>query len=268
MASPSRRKSFRIVSSEPFAIVPLWVFKADLTPSEFKVLSALYSFRDKNANTTWPSVESLADRIGMKDKTQISKITKRLCEKGHLHKKKRGFTGGITYTFNVPETPNDPDEPPKLGETTSLDESTIPKLDKSTSSILDKTTKCNELTIEQTNELTIKNKSDLEYLNEAFEVFYESGITKRGDKKKTFKAFERKSRNQDPMEFANMLSQDISKRLSLNQFGFDKIYPATYLNGERWNDDLPKTNEANGHASNRKYTPQRPSVVSAATDAF
>jgi len=38
-----------------FSLVPIEAISdPELTPSEFKVLVALYSFRDKNADTTFP----------------------------------------------------------------------------------------------------------------------------------------------------------------------------------------------------------------------
>jgi hypothetical protein len=36
-----------------------------------------------------------------------------------------------------------------------------------------------------------------------------------------------------------MLAEDISLRVKTQQMGFDKLLPASYLNGERWNDEKP-----------------------------
>jgi len=43
-----------------------------------------------------------------------------------------------------------------------------------------------------------------------------------------------------PSEFADMLSQDVKTRLSAGVFGFDKLHPATYLNQQRWEDEMPE----------------------------
>lgn len=41
----------------------------------------------------------------------------------------------------------------------------------------------------------------------------------------------------EPNEFAAKLVTDIQKRVSIEQFGFDRLHFTTYINGERWNDD-------------------------------
>ena len=37
-----------------------------------------------------------------------------------------------------------------------------------------------------------------------------------------------------------MLAEDIRLRAKAQQMGFDKLLPASYLNGERWNDEKPQ----------------------------
>lgn len=75
-----------------------------LTDPERRVLLSLYSFRNKNADTVWPSIEAIAERSNIADKTRISKITTSLSKKGWLTKKRRGFTGGNSYSLTVPGT--------------------------------------------------------------------------------------------------------------------------------------------------------------------
>lgn len=41
-------------------------------------------------------------------------------------------------------------------------------------------------------------------------------------------------------EFATMLAEDIACRNG-KQFGFDRLLPSSYLNGQRWNDEKPET---------------------------
>jgi hypothetical protein len=43
----------------------------------------------------------------------------------------------------------------------------------------------------------------------------------------------------DPEAFTDKLELDIKARVERNQIGFDTLHPTTYLNDERWNDDLP-----------------------------
>lgn len=75
-------------------------------------------------------------------------------------------------------------------------------------------------------------------MDSAFEVFWKSGIRKlkKADAKKSFDK-QVKLAKADPMDFAQMLNNDVKKRLGLNQFGFNKLHPTSYLNGQRWNDD-------------------------------
>lgn len=57
-------------------------------------------------------------------------------------------------------------------------------------------------------------------------------------KKESLATFTRILKKQsDPEEFTEMLISDIQTRIAINQFGFNKIHPTTYLNGERWTDD-------------------------------
>lgn len=88
-----------------FAIVPNEALEdPELTPSEFRVLVALYSFRDKNCDTVWPSLDKLADRARFKDCSQVSKVTTRLESKGWLTKaSKMGFHGPKRYVLTVPD---------------------------------------------------------------------------------------------------------------------------------------------------------------------
>lgn len=149
-----------------------------LSDPERRVLLSLFSFRGRDTNVVWPSTESLAERANINDKTWISKITKSLCEKGWLEKKKRGFSGGNQYTLHVPdrlileESKLDQDSKldgePKieanphecsLAKDAASNLDGEPKLDGDTFSKLDGEPKCNEQTNEQTNIKKITKKS-------------------------------------------------------------------------------------------------------------
>ena len=87
-----------------FSIVPIEVLQDDsLTATEIKMIVCLLSFRNKNTNLICPSTETIAKRMGLKDKTRVSKITTSLCKKGWLNKKKAGFDKSNKYEFIVPE---------------------------------------------------------------------------------------------------------------------------------------------------------------------
>ncbi|MEQ5572520.1 replication protein [Providencia huaxiensis] len=81
---------------------------------------------------------------------------------------------------------------------------------------------------------------------EPFEkIFWIAGMRKVGkDKCKTafrskFKEW-RKETGGSIDEFAKFLADDIQCRLRIQQFGFDKMHPTTYLNGSRWTDEKPE----------------------------
>ncbi|HGN2959416.1 TPA: replication protein [Proteus mirabilis] len=81
---------------------------------------------------------------------------------------------------------------------------------------------------------------------ESFEkIFWVAGMRKVGkDKSKSafkskFKEW-RKETGGTIEEFAKLLADDIQYRLRIQQFGFDKMHPTTYLNGSRWTDEKPE----------------------------
>ncbi|KLF53521.1 replication protein [Klebsiella aerogenes] len=78
----------------------------------------------------------------------------------------------------------------------------------------------------------------------AFEsIFWCAGMRKTG-KQSAMKSFRtqfelwRKVNCGSPEEFAGILADDVRSRIG-KQFGFDKLHPATYLNGKRWEDEKP-----------------------------
>ena len=76
-----------------------------------------------------------------------------------------------------------------------------------------------------------------------FEQFWLAGLPKV-NKKKALAAFKsvlkRDVLQNDAM--TAVLIADVKQRLAASQFGFSKLHPTTYLNGERWNDDAPVNN--------------------------
>jgi len=94
--------------------------------------------------------------------------------------------------------------------------------------------------------------------DEAFEkIFWLAGMCKTG-KKNAKSAFRtqyqewRRDNGGTPDQFASFLAGDISSRMG-KQFGFEKLYPATYLNGKRWEDEKP--------AADPESSSQKPAVT-------
>jgi len=76
-------------------------------------------------------------------------------------------------------------------------------------------------------------------IEQAFDIFWQAGM-KKLNRKKALVIFTRLAkRSGDPKGFALRLYDDIQSRLG-RQFGFDGLHPTTYLNGERWEDELPQ----------------------------
>lgn len=76
--------------------------------------------------------------------------------------------------------------------------------------------------------------------DELFDIFWDAGLRKAGSKKKARKAFDRaiKESGMTGEVFTRFVVADIRERKALNQYGFDRLHPSTYLNGERWEDEL------------------------------
>jgi len=95
-----------------------------LSDPERRVLLALFSYRGKVTELVFPSLDALADRSLIKDKTRVSKITTSLANKGWLTKKKKGFTGCNQYTMCMPERLTNLDSETNLALETNLDADT------------------------------------------------------------------------------------------------------------------------------------------------
>jgi len=84
---------------------------------------------------------------------------------------------------------------------------------------------------------------------ESFMIFWNSGMRKIG-KTAAQKVF-LKLITKDHHLFARHLKQDIAVRLKNEQFGFKAMHPTTYLNGERWTDEVIKNDKNTGHDNQR-----------------
>ncbi|MDA5616886.1 helix-turn-helix domain-containing protein, partial [Pasteurella multocida] len=86
----------------------------------------------------------------------------------------------------------------------------------------------------------VENSNDLENAFDVFWKVYKAKLNKSGalkSFKSAYKKYSQKTQKSAPQEFAEMLVCDVQKRLSLGQFGFDKLHPTTYLNNARWEDE-------------------------------
>ena len=81
---------------------------------------------------------------------------------------------------------------------------------------------------------------------EAFQIFYSAGLPKKNPQgaRKKFLSLIKKMKC-DQKDLAKTLKKDIEYRLSTNEFGFNKLHPATYLNNERWLDEYETAKPGN-----------------------
>ncbi|PPS58841.1 replication protein [Pantoea eucrina] len=81
--------------------------------------------------------------------------------------------------------------------------------------------------------------------DQAFESIFWCAGMRKGGKKSAASAFRTQFKEWRSVtkgtaeQFAVMLAEDIAARIAGCQFGFDRLLPATYLNGQRWQDDKP-----------------------------
>ncbi|ARA88425.1 TPA: hypothetical protein ACPDS2_002240 [Pasteurella multocida] len=98
----------------------------------------------------------------------------------------------------------------------------------------------------------VENSNDLENAFDVFWKVYKAKLNKSGalkSFKSAYKKYSQKTQKSAPQEFAEMLVCDVQKRLSLGQFGFDKLHPTTYLNNARWEDEYTQPAQFKGGQS-------------------
>ncbi len=76
-----------------------------------------------------------------------------------------------------------------------------------------------------------------------FDQFWASGIRK-SNKKKARLAFDRALPREGKPFFTDRLCRDIAARIHADQLGFTEMHPTTYLNGERWEDEIKPREDA------------------------
>lgn len=87
----------------------------------------------------------------------------------------------------------------------------------------------------RTNNILIENE---------FERFWLAGMTKQSKQKakqafaKQFKEAKKTAKDITETTFTDYLVADIQNRVAAKMFGFEKMHPTTYLNQQRWHDDI------------------------------
>lgn len=198
----------------------------------------------------WPSYQHIADQCEI-DRSTVRKHIKGLEEQGFLRIENRdGPKGNSSNLYFLNLSPVGRDSTPVGPKSTGVGpESTPPVGPEST-----RTSHSSEPVNEPVNEPLSEKSTGAP---EAFELFWKSSL-KNGSKKKAgelFAAYCKRTKT-EPMALAAILVNDTAARKKANQFGFDKLHVTTYLNQERWNDNMPagdKPSTFGGDFSDKEY---------------
>lgn len=110
-----------------------------------------------------------------------------------------------------------------------------------------------------TNKETLNNNHNILIENE-FERFWLAGMTKQSKQKskqafvKQFKEAKKTAKDITETTFTDYLVADIQKRLAADVFGFDKMHPTTYLNQQRWHDDIVENKKPSGSSFDKSMS--------------
>lgn len=219
---------------------------ADLTKRQFKVLLAIL-----RKTYGW---NKAMDRISDSQIAEIAKLPVKRCNETKLQLvrmgliKQQGGMFGPNKNINEWCIPQNEGISLKTGDKISLKlRESNPSKQGDTKDTIQKKEIQDKNTMPEPVQAKQKKSSDQhEETDQAFEnIFWCAGMHKTG-KKNAKSAFRtqftlwRKETKGSAGEFARFLADDIKIRLGV-QFGFDKLHPSTYLNGQRWNDEKPVT---------------------------
>ncbi|EDJ7859989.1 replication protein [Salmonella enterica subsp. enterica serovar Newmexico] len=221
---------------------------ADLTKRHFKVLLAILR---KTYGWNKPM-----DRITDSQLSEITKLPVKRCNEAKLELvrmniiKQQGGMFGPNKNISEWRIPQNEGKSPKTRDKTSLKlrECYPSKQGDTKDTIQKKEIQDKNIMSESVRTKCEKSSGRHEETDKAFEeIFWCAGMRKSG-KKNAASAFRtqfrewRKTTRGTASEFATMLAEDIACRNG-KQFGFDRLLPSSYLNGQRWNDEKPETNQ-------------------------
>lgn len=219
---------------------------ADLTKRHFKVLLAILR---KTYGWNKPM-----DRITDSQLSEITKLPVKRCNEAKLELvrmniiKQQGGMFGPNKNISEWRIPQNEGISLKTGDKTSLNlrECYPSKQGDTKDTIQKKEIQDKNIMSESVRTECEKSSDRHEETDKAFEeIFWCAGMRKAG-KKNAASAFRtqfrewRKTTRGTASEFATMLAEDIACRNG-KQFGFDRLLPSSYLNGQRWNDEKPET---------------------------
>lgn len=208
----------------PFSVVPIEAFTDKrLTLEQLRVLGVLYSFKNKESNTVFPSRDAIAERCGM-HKANISMATSGLEKLGWVSKEgKGGHSRATRYTLHIPET--------VAQSATVAGQTTVAQ--SATGGVADQATR-----LPVAESATRKEQSSEQTTYGQFDDFWNQ-YPKKVSKAEAEKAWRKlKPKGQLLVDLMAGLDRQKVSRDWQKENGQFIPHPATWLNKRRWEDEI------------------------------
>ena len=214
-----------------------WAWEQSVKNSTQKLVLLKLCDSANDNNVCWPSQSKIASDCGLSRSAVLNNL-KALEDQGFITSTDRFNEKGKTsklYKINIRFVAQN-DKPCSLELQTHVAENDI------------------NLKEESKRESVINNTAQNDLHEEAFNHFWSNMKLVKKNKKGSLSAFKKvtKDKSKSPMDWATFLINDIQNRINANQFGIDKLHPATYLNGQRWEDEITIDQPNNNYQVNGK----------------
>jgi biotin operon repressor len=211
----------KLSSENKFAIMPEWVIELNISHTAFRLYAVLARYADNVTHQAFPSLDTLANRLGCGEKT-VRRAIEDLVEHGAIKKHSRGRYQSSLYTVMT--------TPPK-GTKLSGEGSKMSHEGSKMSTRLDK-----NVQVTRTTELEPLERKPKNYIEEQFNQFW-SVYPKKDDKPLAKRSFE-KALDRTTVEV--IVSAAERYRDDPNREALFTKNPSTWLNADAWeNGPLP-----------------------------
>ena len=215
----------KLSSENKFAVMPEWVIELAISHTAFRLYAVLARYADNVTHQAFPSLETLASRLGCGEKT-VRRAIEDLVAHGAIKKHARGRYQSSLYTIMT--------TPPK-GSKVSGEGSDMSgegsKMSHEGSNLSTRSVKNVQVT--RTTELEPQERKPLNDITEQFNDFWATypRRTGKGNARKALEKALEKTSIDDILHGAERYRDDPNREDAFTQ------YPATWLNAEGWEDD-------------------------------